>query len=77
VTEPGLIESCWDALKPGGRLVANAVTLEGQSVLLEARSAHGGELTRIALEHADEIGGFTAWRPQLPIVQWSVRRGAA
>jgi precorrin-6B C5,15-methyltransferase / cobalt-precorrin-6B C5,C15-methyltransferase len=76
VTEPGLIESCWDALKPGGRLVANAVTLEGQSVLLEARAAHGGELTRIALEHADQVGGFTAWRPQLPIVQWSVRRGA-
>jgi precorrin-6B C5,15-methyltransferase / cobalt-precorrin-6B C5,C15-methyltransferase len=75
VTEPGLVDRCWNALEPGGRLVANAVTLEGQSVLLEARAAHGGELTRIALEHADQIGGFTAWRPQLPVVQWSVRRG--
>jgi precorrin-6Y C5,15-methyltransferase (decarboxylating) len=74
VTEPGLIEACWSALRPGGRIVANAVTLEGQATLLEARAAHGGQLLRIGLEHAEPVGGFTAWRPQLPVVQWSARR---
>jgi precorrin-6B C5,15-methyltransferase / cobalt-precorrin-6B C5,C15-methyltransferase len=74
VTEPGLLEACWLALRPGGRIVANAVTAEGQTALLEARSRHGGELTRIGLEHAEPLGGFTAWRPQLPVVQWAARR---
>lgn len=75
VTEPRLIERCWSALRPGGRLVANAVTLESQTVLLEARATYGGQLTRIGLEHAEPVGGFTAWRAQLPVVQWSARRG--
>lgn len=76
VTEPDLLERCWSALRPGGRIVANAVTLEGEVRLLEARAAHGGQLVRIGLEHADAVGSFTAWRAQLPVVQWSARRGA-
>jgi precorrin-6Y C5,15-methyltransferase (decarboxylating) len=76
VTEDGLLERCWSALRPGGRIVANAVTLEGEARLVEARAAHGGQLLRIALEHADAVGRFTAWRAQLPVVQWSARRGA-
>ena len=76
VTRPGLLERCWSALPPGGRLVANAVTLEGEARLVEARATHGGQLLRIGLEHANAVGGFTAWRAQLPVVQWSIRRGA-
>lgn len=75
VTQAGLVERCWSALAPGGRLVANAVTLEGEARLVEARVAHGGELTRIGVERAEALGGFTAWRAQLPVIQWSVRRG--
>ncbi len=75
VTEPGLLERCWASLQPGGRIVANAVTLEGEARLIEARATHGGGLLRIGLEHADAVGGFTAWRAQLPVVQWSARRG--
>jgi precorrin-6Y C5,15-methyltransferase (decarboxylating) len=75
VTEPGLLERCWSALLPGGRMVANAVTLEGEARLLEARATYGGDLMRIGLEHAGPVGGFTAWRAQLPVVQWSARRG--
>ena len=33
VTTPGVLDACWGALPPGGRLVANAVTIEGQAVL--------------------------------------------
>ena len=72
VTEPGLLDTCVAALRPDGRIVANAVTVEGEGVLLAARDAHGGTLTRIGLEHAEPVGRFTAWRAQLPIVQWSL-----
>ncbi len=74
VTEPGVIDACVAALRPGGRIVANAVSVEGEGVLLAARDAHGGTLTRIGLEHAEPVGRFTAWRAQLPIVQWAASR---
>ncbi|HEY6295361.1 MAG TPA: precorrin-6y C5,15-methyltransferase (decarboxylating) subunit CbiE [Streptosporangiaceae bacterium] len=74
VTTGGVVAACWDALAAGGRLVANAVTLEGQAVLADWRHRLGGTLTRIGVEHADALGTFTTWRPALPIVQWSVRR---
>jgi precorrin-6B C5,15-methyltransferase / cobalt-precorrin-6B C5,C15-methyltransferase len=74
LTEPGLLLCCWDALASGGRLVANAVTLEGEQVLHTARDAHGGTLTRVETAHAEPLGSFTAWRAQLPIVQWAARK---
>jgi precorrin-6B C5,15-methyltransferase / cobalt-precorrin-6B C5,C15-methyltransferase len=75
VTVPGVVSACLDALGPGGRLVANAVTIEGQAVLADWRQRAGGTLTRIGVEHAGELGSFTAWRPALAVVQWSVRKG--
>jgi precorrin-6Y C5,15-methyltransferase (decarboxylating) len=74
VTAPGLLDRCWAALASGGRLVANAVTLESEQALLGARAAHGGELTRIEIAHAEPLGGFTAWRAQRPVVQWAAVR---
>ena len=76
VTVPGVVAACWEALGPGGRLVANAVTIEGQAVLAEWRQRLGGTLTRIGVERAEGLGAFTAWRPALPVVQWSVRKTA-
>jgi precorrin-6Y C5,15-methyltransferase (decarboxylating) len=76
LTADDLLEHCWRALMPGGRLVANAVTLESEQVLVAARERHGGELTRIEISHAEPIGGFSGWRAQLPVVQWSLRREA-
>jgi precorrin-6Y C5,15-methyltransferase (decarboxylating) len=74
VTVDGLVAACWDALPVGGRLVANAVTIEGQGALAGWRDRLGGALTRIGLERADGLGTFTTWRPALPVVQWSVRK---
>jgi precorrin-6Y C5,15-methyltransferase (decarboxylating) len=54
-------------LRPGGRLVANAVTLQGEAVLIAWRAQHGGILTRIALAEAQPLGGFDTWRQALPI----------
>jgi precorrin-6Y C5,15-methyltransferase (decarboxylating) len=67
--EPGVMERAWDALRPGGRLVANAVTLEGEAVLLDWRARTGGALTRIAVARAGEIGGRPGWRPLIPVTQ--------
>ncbi len=74
LSAPGLLERCWAALAPGGRLVANAVTLEGEQTLIGARGAHGGELTRIEIAHAEPLGGYTSWRPQRPVVQWAAQK---
>jgi precorrin-6Y C5,15-methyltransferase (decarboxylating) len=69
IAAPGLLAAVWQALRPGGRLVANAVTLDGERALLDWQSAHGGALTRIAVGRAEPLGSHLAWRPLLPIVQ--------
>ena len=74
LTAPGMIEAVLRALKPGGRLVANAVTLESEAVLLAAHARFGGELTRIAISRASPVGGMTGWRPLMPVTQWSLVR---
>lgn len=66
-----LVETCWEALPRGGRLVANAVTVEGEVLLAGWQGTLGGELVRIAVSHAEPIGSFLTWRPHLPITQWA------
>jgi precorrin-6Y C5,15-methyltransferase (decarboxylating) len=58
------------ALRPGGRLVVNAVTLETEALLIAQQHKRGGTLVRIAVERAEALGGMTAWRPALPVTQW-------
>ncbi len=70
LSEP-TIETSIKRLKPGGRLVAHAVTLESEAMLLGAFQRHGGELTRLSMAHAEPIGEFTGWRPAMPVTQWS------
>ncbi|WP_067806331.1 bifunctional cobalt-precorrin-7 (C(5))-methyltransferase/cobalt-precorrin-6B (C(15))-methyltransferase [Actinomadura formosensis] len=74
LTVPGLLERCWDALKPGGRLVANAVTLESEAAVTRFRRTHGGELVRVHVERAAPLGGFTGWRPAMPVTLWTTRK---
>jgi precorrin-6Y C5,15-methyltransferase (decarboxylating) len=71
LTQAGLIERLWNELRAGGRMVANAATLEGERALLEARASYGGELVRVEIGHAEPVGSFTGWRARLPIVQWA------
>lgn len=70
----GVLEQCWAALPVGGRLVANSVTLEGEAVLADAASTHGGRLVKLDIAHAEPIGRFTGWRPQRPITVWSTTK---
>lgn len=67
VTRPGVLEACWEQLRSGGRLVANAVTLQSEAALMTWRDLHGGELTRIQIAHAKPLGEFDTWRQTLPI----------
>ncbi len=67
VTRIGVLETCWEQLRPGGRLVANAVTLQSETALMAWRERHGGELTRIHVAHAQPLGEFDTWRQALPI----------
>ncbi len=70
-TDQGVMEAAIDALPPGGRLVANAVTLEMEALLLARHAALGGELTRIAISRETAIGSMSGWRPAMPVTQWS------
>ncbi|MDD2032010.1 precorrin-6y C5,15-methyltransferase (decarboxylating) subunit CbiE [Pseudomonas sp. 39167] len=67
VTREGVLDACWARLKPGGRLVANAVTLQSEMTLMNWRELHGGELTRIHIAQAQPLGEFDTWRQALPI----------
>lgn len=67
VTDAGVIEACWNALKPGGRLVANAVTLQSEMQLFCWHQQHGGELTRLQVAQAGALGSFDVWRQALPV----------
>ena len=71
---PDLLGACWDALPPGGRLVAHAVSLEGERVLFEAHAAFGGELTRMAVSRAAPLGRFRALRPAYPVTELAARK---
>ncbi|MHC8311317.1 precorrin-6y C5,15-methyltransferase (decarboxylating) subunit CbiE [Pseudomonas sp. GT1P32] len=67
VTREGVLDTCWAGLKPGGRLIANAVTLQSEMTLMAWREQHGGELTRIHIAQAQPLGDFDTWRQALPI----------
>lgn len=65
-------QACWSALRPGGRLVANAVTLESEALLLDLHRREGGDLTRIAVSKAESVGPFRGWRNAMPVTQWAL-----
>ncbi len=74
LTVDGLVEHCWQALKPGGRLVANAVTLQTEAALVAWRERIGGELTRVSVAQAEPLGRFDGWRTARPITLLSVEK---
>lgn len=67
----GVADSAIEALRPGGRIVANAVTLDMEAVLLALHAKLGGNLTRISVSRAEPVGTMSGWRPAMPVTQWS------
>ena len=72
VSAPGVLDACWSNLRAGGRLVANAVTLQSEALLVAWRARYGGTLTRIAIAQAQPLGGFDTWRDALPVTLYEV-----
>jgi precorrin-6Y C5,15-methyltransferase (decarboxylating) len=72
VSAPGVLDACWSNLRVGGRLVANAVTLQSEALLVAWRARYGGTLTRIAIAQALPLGGFDTWRDALPVTLYEV-----
>ncbi|MCR6501635.1 precorrin-6y C5,15-methyltransferase (decarboxylating) subunit CbiE [Shinella sp. CPCC 101442] len=70
-SEAGVMAAALAGLKPGGRLVANAVTTEMEAVLLSRHARLGGSLIRIDIARASPVGQMTGWRPAMPVTQWS------
>ncbi|MGB3262868.1 MAG: precorrin-6y C5,15-methyltransferase (decarboxylating) subunit CbiE [Microcoleus sp.] len=75
VTVEALLETCWNALAEGGRLVVNAVTIESELTVLQWHSLHGGELIRIGIQRTGAIGSFVGWKPLATVTQWAVVKG--
>jgi precorrin-6Y C5,15-methyltransferase (decarboxylating) len=65
----GLLTRAWASLPPGGRLVANVVTTEGEAQLLALHARCGGALTRIAVSRAERVGPHHLWRPLATVTQ--------
>ena len=74
LTSTDLLETCWQALRPGGRLVANAVTVESEQQVLQWHRQLGGKLTRIAIQRAEPIGNFLGWKAMVPVTQWQAMK---
>jgi precorrin-6Y C5,15-methyltransferase (decarboxylating) len=72
ITVPELFETCWQALRSGGRLVANTVTVESELILFQWHSKLGGELIRIGIQRAEPVGKFLGWKAMAPVTQWVV-----
>jgi precorrin-6Y C5,15-methyltransferase (decarboxylating) len=71
-TVPGVVDAVWAALRPGGRLVMNAVTIETETVLFEAHRRWGGTLGRVSVERLDRVGGLHGFRPAMTVTQYAV-----
>lgn len=74
VGNDALFDACWNALKPGGRLVANAVTLDGEAALLRRQAAHGGDLVRLDISVLDKVGEHQVMRPRMAVTQWAAAK---
>ncbi|AKE41204.1 precorrin-6Y C5,15-methyltransferase [Corynebacterium kutscheri] len=76
LTAPGVFDGAWQRLNDGGRLVANAVTIESEQKLIELRRQLGGSLSRFAMSHERGVGSFSAFQSAFPVTQWSIIKEA-
>ncbi|MDX1738600.1 MAG: precorrin-6y C5,15-methyltransferase (decarboxylating) subunit CbiE [Alphaproteobacteria bacterium] len=70
LTSPGLVDACFDALPTGGRLVANAVTLQGEAKLMDMHERFGGEMSRQSVSRLVKVGPHHGWKPFMQVTQY-------
>ena len=71
---PGVFETSWAALKPGGAMVVNVVTLEGELHLYDLHEKHGGDLVRMDVSHLTHVGRLRALKPRMAVTQWRTHK---
>jgi precorrin-6Y C5,15-methyltransferase (decarboxylating) len=71
---PGVVENAWEALKPGGTMVANVVTIEGELHLYDLHEKHGGDVVRIEVSSLTYVGRLRALRPRMAVTQWRANK---
>ena len=71
---PGVFDGAWAALKPGGNLVANGVTLEGEMHLYDLHEKHGGDIVRMDVSTLTTVGRLRALRPRMAVTQWRAQK---
>lgn len=74
ISMPGAFEGAWERLRPGGRMVANVVTLEGEMHLYDLQAKHGGDLVRMDVSTLTRVGNMRAMRPRMAVTQWRVTK---
>ena len=65
-------QTAWQALRPLGRMVCNAVTLESEALLMDLHRRQGGDLVKLNISRAAAVGPYHGWKPHMPVTQWSV-----
>lgn len=75
-TVTGVFAACWQALKPGGTLVINGVTVETEQLIFKLQQQYGGTLDRLAIQRAEPVGKFLGWKALSPVTQWVVSKAA-
>lgn len=71
----GVFAAAWEALPAGGRMVAHAVTLESEAILLDLHARFGGEMIRVSVDRAAPVGSYRGWKPAMPVIHWHVTKG--
>jgi precorrin-6Y C5,15-methyltransferase (decarboxylating) len=71
---PGIFETAWEHLKPGGRMVTNVVTIEGEMHLYDLHEKHGGGLVRLEISNLTPIGSYRALKPRMAVTQWRAQK---
>ena len=74
ISDHGVFETAWAALKPGGNLVANVVTIEGEMHLYDLQEKHGGDLVRMDISNLSSVGPYRAMKPRMSVLQWRVKK---
>jgi precorrin-6B C5,15-methyltransferase / cobalt-precorrin-6B C5,C15-methyltransferase len=70
VSDDTIFRTSWEALHPGGRMVANSVTLEGDAANIARHAEFGGDLVRIDISHVEPVGRLRGMRPRMSVLQW-------
>ncbi|MGB7334992.1 MAG: precorrin-6y C5,15-methyltransferase (decarboxylating) subunit CbiE [Salaquimonas sp.] len=74
LTTTGLFETAYAALRGGGVLVANAVTLESEVYLVRLQAEFGGLMDRISVSEAIPVGRYKAMKPFMTVTQLTLQK---